>query len=920
MLRRDSVRSSPLLLVVAALAPLTTWAAWPSAAGSELPICLDSSTTGQRHPALVPDGRGGVYIAWYDGRPSSGGTVYAQHVDSTGNTSWTVNGVQVASSPTVQTVSPGDQPPRLFPSGDGFLVLWKSPAATAAALLDADAGRVWPAFDFTPGSSHFVGVSDDQGGAYVAYIKLPTYTELYLTHLGADGYPQFPTDPLPIDLSPANATGPRLAKSADHLLLSWLRGGGAPYPYRAQRVTRGGSVSWDAGGLTYGQTNNPGIAGVFDSAVATDGDGGVWVSALDNSGVPATLFVQHFEADGTKTFAPALVVDSQAQYSFRDEVEAVDDGHGGLFVAWVQGATFYLQQVRGDGGTVFAGRRNLTGAPSSYIPYHLLRVARDGDHLYVGRITSTDVIVQRLAPGATTYDWGVGGVTVASVTPSSFDMAPDGVGGLFVTFMRGNHIYANHVRSNGTLGDAEPPPAPPDAGTVLDAGVDAGVVVDAGLVIVDAGLPDAGAPDAGAFDAGAPDAGAFDAGAFDAGTADAGAMDAGADDAGEPDAGAFDAGVADAGAPDSGFADAGEFDAGPSASDSGVETGDGGTPPTGPRSPYSWQAWGCGCGETSGLPLLWPLGLLFLHRRRGAAVVLGLALLLALPARAAGPAKHVRLFFPGLTAGNGVSAQLASGTSDFVQTQLLAQNAWQVLSAADVSATLAVERQRAILGCGEEKSECLAEMASALDAQRVLRGSLSQLGTSTILTLSLIDTQSGRAIAQRTERVKGERALDELLDVVPAMVTALKEEDPLVSGGSGAASGSVAAGGAGQAGAAVGLVLGVRGEVDVAHLAAAPAVAAVWMPGELGAAAAIIVAPTPGVRAEARWQHGVLPYVGLGVTVFAPAIAPRLVLGGNASFGRVVLSFDLAGEYFVNAPDGVANVALLASLGVGVRL
>ncbi|MBS2029218.1 MAG: hypothetical protein JST54_15050 [Deltaproteobacteria bacterium] len=62
-----------------------------------------------------------------------------------------------------------------------------------------------------------------------------------------------------------------------------------------------------------------------------------------------------------------------------------------------------------------------------------------------------------------------------------------------------------------------------------------------------------------------------------------------------------------------------------------------------------------------------------------------------------------------------------------------------VLSPADIEATLGVDRQRQLLGCGA--SSCLAELGAALGVDYIVRGSVSVLDQDTLLTLALIDTK-----------------------------------------------------------------------------------------------------------------------------------------------------------------------------------
>jgi len=100
-----------------------------------------------------------------------------------------------------------------------------------------------------------------------------------------------------------------------------------------------------------------------------------------------------------------------------------------------------------------------------------------------------------------------------------------------------------------------------------------------------------------------------------------------------------------------------------------------------------------------------------------------------------------------------------------------------VLSTTDVKKALDVEAQKSLAGCDEAAGSCLAEIAAAMDARSVLHGSVGQLGTDTVLTLSLFDTMSATAVGRVVVKDKSisavadrvEAAVKELLVKVPTL-------------------------------------------------------------------------------------------------------------------------------------------------------
>ena len=69
----------------------------------------------------------------------------------------------------------------------------------------------------------------------------------------------------------------------------------------------------------------------------------------------------------------------------------------------------------------------------------------------------------------------------------------------------------------------------------------------------------------------------------------------------------------------------------------------------------------------------------------------------------------------------------------------------EIIAQSEIKAIAAVEAQKADVGC--DTSSCLAELAGAMGAQYVLFGSVSKLGSTTTVALSLYDSATG-AIAR----------------------------------------------------------------------------------------------------------------------------------------------------------------------------
>src|SRR5687767_4984340 len=66
-------------------------------------VLLCAASGDQEISAMIPDGKGGAVIAWTDYRSGIDPDIYVQHINASGTTQWTTNGVAVAAEPGFQS-------------------------------------------------------------------------------------------------------------------------------------------------------------------------------------------------------------------------------------------------------------------------------------------------------------------------------------------------------------------------------------------------------------------------------------------------------------------------------------------------------------------------------------------------------------------------------------------------------------------------------------------------------------------------------------------------------------------------------------------------------------------------------------------------------------------------------------------------
>lgn len=153
---------------------------------------------------------------------------------------------------------------------------------------------------------------------------------------------------------------------------------------------------------------------------------------------------------------------------------------------------------------------------------------------------------------------------------------------------------------------------------------------------------------------------------------------------------------------------------------------------------------------------------------------LGLALALQLTLAAA-----PRVAVMPICAGEAISEKSVDSLTQVLAAELRAQSGASVITARDLASILSLEKQKQMLGCTTES--CMAEIAGAVGADRVVAGDVAKLEKSLVVQFRMIDVHKAGVVAQSARRFKRGN-FDDLLDALPAMVGELVGADPAAAG------------------------------------------------------------------------------------------------------------------------------------------
>jgi hypothetical protein len=260
-------------------------------------------------------------------------------------------------------------------------------------------------------------IADGVGGSIISWHG-GANTDIFAQHLTSQGQvaPGWPTDgPLIV----CSVTGLQehpvvVSDYAEGALFFWQDArSGTNYDIYAQHVTSSGGLEtdWPEGGRVISAA----AYNQYAPAAASDGQDGaivVWYDSRNDFGKYYDIYAQHVTGDGVLGWPPAGLQVCGAANSQVDPA-VIADGVGGAFIAWLD--------------------------------------YRKG--------TESDIYIQHVASdGSLVHGWPENGLGVCTAPNCQFCpvLASDGAGGVFVAWQdyrsgTDNHIYAQHLASDGSL-------------------------------------------------------------------------------------------------------------------------------------------------------------------------------------------------------------------------------------------------------------------------------------------------------------------------------------------------------------------------------------------------------------------------------------------------------------------------------------
>lgn len=366
---------------------------------------------------VIPDGKGGAFITWKDGRTGTP-RIYIQQLNAGGTASWSQNGVQVCPGTT------GDWPTLLLTDNGNVIVTWsdhRSNGSVYTQMMNTSGIPQWT----TDGvlvcdaekNQYFTSIiSDGEQGAIISWLdkRKNERVEIYAQRLNSKGEKLWVNEGLHVATKVSQQRKPpMIADGNGGAIFAWddHRNGDNIIDVYAQRVNASGHIMWNPGGLPICTKPNR----QHWSTPVTDGAGGaiiIWEDNGRDEALYGNIYAQRINAAGNTLWTSDGVA---VAVSERDKIWPVvaPGKHGGAVVAWTQitdetnisPASIYAEFINPNG---------ITGCITSQITQQPV----------LNQITVRDGIAENLVVTATgfniNYQWFSNSIaSLAGATPLS---------------------------------------------------------------------------------------------------------------------------------------------------------------------------------------------------------------------------------------------------------------------------------------------------------------------------------------------------------------------------------------------------------------------------------------------------------------------------------------------------------------------
>ncbi len=400
---------------------------------------------------IVPDGMGGVFIAWTDHRNGAHDEVYAQYYDADGNALWTAGGVDVT-----QALAVDQETAQIVLVGDGgIIVVYENNNMLdfniTAQRLDANGNQLWPFAGITICAASAdqinpAAIPDGEGGAIVAWRdERDGNWDVYVQRVDSSGVVQWAANGAAICTSTGTQSDIVITTDGNHgAIITWTdHRAGTESDIYAQRVNQYGAVTWSANGVPVCTATDY----QYMPQIIEDGSGGAIITWTDyRGGGTSDIYAQKVDAGGWMQWTSNGVPISTAMND-QEGPMMTTDGAGGAIIAWsdyrgtmIVHWNVYAQRVDTDGNVQWTADGVLVCGAWDTQSDVAVTSTPEGGAIIVWEDSrngvAEDVFAQKIDADGNAL-WEANGVPVADVVDMQVSpvIVEDGSGGAIVSWM-----------------------------------------------------------------------------------------------------------------------------------------------------------------------------------------------------------------------------------------------------------------------------------------------------------------------------------------------------------------------------------------------------------------------------------------------------------------------------------------------------
>jgi predicted lipoprotein with Yx(FWY)xxD motif len=330
-------------------------------------ICSQDSNY---NPIIVSDDLGGAIISWQSYRGSATADIFAQHINASGLTQWTLNGVPICvvvfEQENISMISDGLGGAILVwedsRSNSGFadiysqrvnnngITIW---TANGVSVCNQAASQGNPKITSNGSGGAFITWQDNRAGNFDIYTQL----------ISSGGAPQWTTNGVATCTMATDQLKPDLCSDgANGVIITWYdRRSTTDFNIYAQRQGPAGAIVWVVDGIVM---NNNVAYDQTDPQIVSDGMGGGIISWTDyRTGVTADIYAQRCNSTGAVQWtATGVIICTESGDQIKSQL--VSDGNSGAYITWEDhrnagNADIYAQRIASNAAINWAA----TGFP-----------------------------------------------------------------------------------------------------------------------------------------------------------------------------------------------------------------------------------------------------------------------------------------------------------------------------------------------------------------------------------------------------------------------------------------------------------------------------------------------------------------------------------------------------------------------------